>query len=67
MDLQFFAQRLHRELPDISVGSLRMKAQNIQQLCMEQGIRSSLDAKPLAQYSQQNRRAFMQVKEEFGL
>ena len=44
-----------------------MKAQNIQQLCMEQGIRSSLDAKPLAQYSQQNRRAFMQVKEEFGL
>ena len=67
MDLQFFAQRLHRELLDISVGSLRMKAQNIQQLCREHGIRSSLDAKPLAQYSQQNRRAFMQVKEEFGL
>ena len=67
MDLQFFAQRLHRELPDISVGSLRMKAQNIQQLCREHGIRTSLDAKPLAQYSQQNRRAFMQVKEEFGL
>jgi hypothetical protein len=67
MDLQFFAQQLHRELPEISVGSLRMKAQNIQQLCNEQGIRSSLAAKPLTQYSQQNRRAFMQVKKEFGL
>ena len=67
MDLQFFAQQLHRELPEISVGSLRMKAQNIQQLCIEQGIRSSLAAKPLTQYSQQNRRAFLQVKKEFGL
>ena len=67
MDLQFFAQQLHRELPEISVGSLRMKAQNIQQLCIEQGVRSSLAAKPLTQYSQQNRRAFMQVKKEFGL
>ena len=67
MDLQFFAQQLHRELPEISVGSLRMKAQNIQQLCNEQGIRSSLAAKPLTQYSQQNRRAFMQVKKEFCL
>ena len=67
MDLQFFAQQLHRELPEISVGSLRMKAQNIQQLCNEQGIRSNLAAKPLTQYSQQNRRAFMQVKKEFGL
>ena len=65
MDLQFFAQQLHRELPDISVGSLRMKTQNIQQLCIEHGIRSSLDAKPLAQYSQQNRRAFIQVKTEW--
>jgi hypothetical protein len=44
-----------------------MKAQNIQQLCKEQGIRSNLAAKPLTQYSQQNRRAFMQVKKEFGL
>lgn len=67
MDLQYFAQQLHRELPEISVGSLRMKAQNIHQLCIEHSIRSSLNAKPLTQYSQQNRRAFVQVKKEFGL
>ena len=67
MDLQYFAQQLHWELPEISVGSLRMKAQNIQQLCREHSIRSSLNAKPLTQYSQQNRRAFVQVKKEFGL
>lgn len=42
MDLHFFAQQLHRELPEISVGSLRMKAQNIQQLCIEQGISSRI-------------------------
>ena len=65
MDLQFFAQQLHRELPDISVGSLRMKTQNIQQLCIEHGIKSSLNTKPLTQYSQQNRRAFIQVKKEW--
>lgn len=65
MDLQFFAQQLHRELPDISVRSLRMKTQNIQQLCIEHGISSSLEAKPLTQYSQQNRRAFMQAKKEW--
>ena len=67
VELQIFAQCLKRELPDISVGSLRMKTQNIQQLCMEFGIKSSLQAKPLSQYSQQNRRAFIQVKKEFGL
>ena len=67
VELQAFAQRLKRELPDISVGSLRKKTQNIQQLCMEFGIKSSLDAKPLSQYSQQNLRAFIQVKKEFGM
>ena len=40
MDAQFFAQQLHRELPDISVWFLKMKAQNIQQLCLEYGIKS---------------------------
>lgn len=66
MDLSLFAEQLHRALPEISVGSLRMKTQNIKQLCVEQGIRNSLAAKPLSQYSQQNYRAFMQVKKEFG-
>ena len=66
MDLSQFAEQLHRTLPEISVGSLRMKTQNIKQLCVEQGIRNSLAAKPLSQYSQQNYRAFMQVKKELG-
>ena len=67
MDLQQFAEQLHIALPSISVGSLRMKTQNIKQLCIEHGIRNSLDAKPLTQYSQQNRRAFLVVKQEFKL
>ena len=67
MDLQRFAEQLHMALPSISVGSLKMKTQNIKQLCIEHGIRNSLDAKPLAQYSQQNRRAFLAVKQEFKL
>lgn len=67
MDLQQFAEQLHIALPSVSVGSLRMKTQNIKQLCIEHGIRNSLDAKPLAQYSQQNRRAFLVVKQEFKL
>lgn len=67
MDLLQFAEQLHQALPSISVGSLKMKTQNIKQLCMEHGIRNSLDAKPLVQYSQQNHRAFLAVKQEFGL
>lgn len=67
MNAQFFSQQLHKELPYISVGSLKMKAQNIQQLCDEHGIKSSFPAKPLTQYSQQNRQAFMQVKRELGI
>ena len=67
MDLLQFAEQLHQALPSISVGSLKMKTQNIKQLCIEHGIRNSLDAKPLVQYSQQNYRAFLVVKQEFGL
>lgn len=66
MDLQQFAEQLHMVLPSISVGSLRMKTQNIKQLCIEQGIKNSLDAKPLTQYSQQNYRAFLKVKKDMG-
>ena len=65
MDLQQFAELLHMALPSISVGSLKMKTQNIKQLCIEHGIKNSLGAKPLNQYSQQNYRAFLTVKREF--
>lgn len=67
MGLLQFVQELEKSLPDISTGSLRMKTQNIKQLCIEHGIRDSLDAKPLAQYSRQNAAAFQRVKTEFGL
>ena len=66
MNLQQFAEQLHSAMPGISVGSLRMKTQNIQQLCIEYGITNSLAAHPLAQYSQQNRQAFLQVMQEYG-
>ena len=66
MDLQRFAEQLHLALPSISLGSLKMKTQNIKQLCIEHGIKNSLDAKPLIRYSQQNYRVFQQIKREFG-
>ena len=66
LDLQSFAEQLHLALPSISVGSLKMKTQNIKQLCIEHGIKNSLDAKPLNRYSQQNYRVFQQIKREFG-
>lgn len=67
MDLIQFVRMLEKALPDISAGSLRMKTQNIKQLCIEHGIRDSLDAKPLAQYSRQNAVAFQRAKTELGL
>lgn len=65
-DLQQFAEQLHQILPAISVGSLKMKAQNNKHLCITHGIKDSLKAQPLSGYSQQNLYIFRQVKREFG-
>ena len=44
---------------------ISIKTQNIKQLCIEYGIKNSLDAKPLEQYSRQNYDAFLKVKREY--
>jgi len=67
IDLTRFAELLHKELPDISIGSLKMKAQNIKYLCDELKIPNSLVAKSLSQYSAQSKKAFIAVCNLYGI
>jgi len=67
IDLTRFAEALHQELPAISVGSLKMKAQNIKCLCEIEGIACSLSAKSLNQYSAQCKKAFSAVRSTYQI
>ena len=62
-----FVEELSAILPEISKGSLRMKTQNIKQLCIEHRLPDSLIAKPLSQYSMQNASAFKRVLSDLRL
>ena len=61
MPLSVFAGRLSLKLPDVPESSLRMKVQNIKQLSLNAGIKDSLLAKPLPNFSQQCKDAFADV------
>ena len=62
-----FVEELSAIMPEISKGSLRMKTQNIKQLCIEHCIPDSLTVKPLSQYSKQNATAFNKVLTDLRL
>lgn len=64
-DLTTFVSRLAQRLPHIERGSLRMKAQNIKQIALEQGLEDRLTFSPLANYSRQCKRAFSLATEEY--
>ena len=49
---------LSLRLTKIPSGSIRMKLQNIKQICMEYNFEDHLEISPLAQYSMQCKRAF---------
>lgn len=56
--LQDLVKRLEKLLPHIPSGSLRMKAQNIKALALDEGLEDHLEFSPLANYSRQCKRAF---------
>lgn len=53
------------KLPYIDKGSLRMKAQNIKQIALDQGLEDSLGFSPLSNYSEQCKRAFNKASIDF--
>lgn len=67
VDISEFVRILNNAMPQISPNSLKMKVQNIKQLCIENNILDSLKVKPLSRYSTQNADAFVSVKNKLGL
>lgn len=61
LDTISFLQRLSKEVPAISEGSLRMKIQNIKYLTTLAGLQDTSTIKGLSQYSSQCERAFKKV------
>lgn len=64
MDMSSFVRLLGKELPKIKEGSIKMKITNIKQILIEMGIEDTLTAKPLKNYSQQNKKAMEKVLKE---
>lgn len=58
---------LQKELPNISIGSLRMKIQNIKQILLDNAILDTLNISPLANYSVQNKRAMDELLKEMRI
>lgn len=67
METAQFVQMLSKEVPDISEGSLRMKAQNIKYLAVQAGLEETSTMKWLSQYSLQCERAFNKTVDSLGL
>ena len=67
METAQFVQMLSREVPDISEGSLRMKAQNIKYLAVQAGLEETSTMKWLSQYSLQCEKAFNKTVDRLGL
>lgn len=64
MDMSSFVRLLNKALPEIKEGSIKMKITNIKQILQDMGIEDTLVAKPLKNYSQQNKRAMQKVLQE---
>jgi hypothetical protein len=59
-------EELSSLLPNITVGSIRMKIQNIKQITMEENLYDILDHAPLERYSNQCKFAFDEAIENVG-
>ena len=59
-------EELSSLLPNITVGSIRMKIQNIKQITMEENLYDILDHAPLERYSTQCKFAFDEAIENVG-
>ena len=54
------------ELTELESGSIRMKLQNIKQICMEYDFEDGMDISPLEKYSYQCKRAFLKAITDFN-
>ena len=59
-------EELSSLLPNITVGSIRMKIQNIKEIAMRESLYDILDYAPLAQYTKQCKKAFDKAIENVG-
>lgn len=66
-NIEQFLQMLEKEVPEIPVGSLRMKLQNIKYLSTQAGLKDTFYIKGLNQYSKQCYAAFNQELLRLGL
>jgi hypothetical protein len=67
IDTVSFLQKLAKEVPEVSEGSLRMKIQNIKHLTSQAGLEDSSSITSLSQCSMQCERAFKLVMEDLDL
>ncbi len=66
MGISEVAERISIFVPNVKMGSLRMKISNIKALSDDEGLSDGMAIAPLANYSQQNERAFKQALREIG-
>ena len=57
---------LSLKLPSLERGSIRMKLQNIKQICMEHSFNDEMDISPLENYSRQCLRAFVEALRDYN-
>lgn len=57
---------LSLKLPSLERGSIRMKLQNIKQICMEHNFNDEMDISPLENYSRQCLRAFAEALKDYN-
>lgn len=57
---------LSLKLPKLSRGSIRMKLQNIKQICMEHNFEDGMEISPLEKYSLQCKEAFNKAIKDFN-
>lgn len=53
--------------PSMQIGSIRMKLQNIKQICLEYGIEDSSSISPLYKYSNQNLQAMRESLQQVNI
>ena len=60
-EINDFLKALGESCPNIYIGSLKMKIQNIKQLCIELNIEDTLKISPLSKYSKTCKSVFINL------
>ena len=65
-NVNYLIYTLSLKLPKISRGSIRMKLQNIKQICMEYNFDDGMEITPLEKYSTQCKEAFAKAIKDYN-